>query len=83
MNERKRREMLSDAALHLVQFRDLMDATLPDDWAVSFVGFQENETGHEFQAHIADQADALNARAMLETVLALVQKDGGKINAIH
>lgn len=82
MDERNSIEIVAEASFHLKQFRDLMNSALPDGWAVSVVGFEEVETRHGFVARLFD-GDALDASAMLETVVALAQRGGGNTNAIH
>lgn len=82
MDERKRIEIVAEASLHLEQFRDLMNAALPCGWRMSVVGFEEIETEHGFLARLVG-GDALDASAMLETVVALAQKHGGETDAIH
>lgn len=83
MDERKRMEMVAEASVHLEQFRDLMNAALPQGWRMSVVGFEEIETEHGFLARLVGGGDALDAAAMLETVMALVQRHGGQADAIH
>lgn len=83
MDDCERIESLSDAALHLSQFVDLMKNLLPKGWGVCGVRFDEMQTKHGFQIDLVGETDALDTLAMLETVITLAEEIGGKTNAIH
>lgn len=83
MDENKRMEMVAAASVHLKLFRDLMNLALPDDWIVSVVGFEQNESDEVFLGRFfADGAD-IDVAAALQTVIAMVQKKEESKNAIH